>query len=160
MKYIFLLSKEDLRLAKEEVLSLFNVRKHRLIDNLLFLDLDNINSADRLAYTKRIYQFLFETKKVDLTENIKEFNWQSIYKNNFCVRTHRLDNISTGGRRGWEGGLSEKILAGYIWNKLSNPKVNLTKSTTSIEFFITKDRIYVAKLVKKTKTRLRKKKSP
>lgn len=151
MRYIFLLSKEDLRLAKEEVLSLFNVKKHRLINNLLFLDLNDIELANRLAYTKRIYQFLFETNENNLIRKIKNFNWQSIYKNNFCVRTHRLDNASTGGRRGWGGGNIEKKLAGHIWQKLKTPKVNLKNPKTSIEFFITKNKIYTVKLIKELK---------
>ena len=56
MKYLFLLSKEDLRLAKEEALSLFDKKKAKLVNNLLFLELDNIGLSDRLAYTRKIYK--------------------------------------------------------------------------------------------------------
>ncbi len=70
MKYIFLLSKEDLRLAKEEALSLLNIKKAKLVNNLLFLEANNIELADRLAYTRKIYQFLFEAKEKDLTSTI------------------------------------------------------------------------------------------
>jgi len=149
MKYIFLLSKEDLKLAKEEILSLFNIKKAKLINNLLFLDLENIESANRLAYTKKIYKFLFETKKEDLVKKIKEFNWQPIYKDNFCVRVHNMNPLAVG--RGWVGGNIEKKLADHIWQKLSNPKVNLKNPKTSIEFFISKNKIYATKLVKELK---------
>ena len=67
-------------------------------------------------------------------KEIKNFNWQSIYKNNFCVRIHKLDSLEAGGgelnlrskfmasNRG--AGISEKNLASYIWKKLKllNPK--------------------------------------
>ena len=130
MKYLFLFSKEDLRLAKEEALSLFD-KKGKLVNNLLFLDLDNIERADGLAYTRKVYQFLFETDKKNLIKKIKEFDWQSIYKQNFCVRIHNSD-------------LKEAKLASYIWKRLNNPRVRLINSKTSIEFFITDKRIYAA----------------
>jgi len=142
MKYIFLLSKEDLRLAKEEVLSLLNIKKHKLVNNLLFLDIDNIESANRLAYTRKIYQFLFETNKKDLIKEIKKYDWQSIYKQNFCVRVHKFEGNSN---------LKEKDLASYIWRKLKKPKVKLINSKTSIGFFVTNKKIYVVKLVKELK---------
>ncbi len=143
MKYLFLLSKEDLKLAREEVLSLFKVENSRLVSNLLFLDLDNIELADRLAYTRKIYGFLFEADRRKLVEKIKEFDWQSVYKKNFCVRIHRV--------KGAPAEMSEKTLAGYIWRTLKNPKVKLINSETSIEFFIVKNKVYATRLVKELK---------
>ena len=138
MKYIFLLSKEDLKLAKEEVLSLFNIDKYKLIDNLLFLELDDIELANRLAYTKKVYQFLFESNEKDIKNKIEEFDWQSIYKKDFAVRISGKDQFN----------LKEKTLASHIWNKLNNPKVNLDNPKTHIEFFMIKDKIYATKLIK------------
>ena len=126
MRYAFLLSKEDIKLAKEEVLSLLDIKKFRLVNNLLFLDLDDIKLADRLAYTKKIYQFLFKSNKKNLIKEIKNFNWQSIYKGNFCVRVHKLGESTIKN-------LKEKELASYIWKRLKNPKVKLTNPKTSIE---------------------------
>jgi len=153
MKYVFLLSKEDLKLAKEEVMSLIETKNPKLTNSLLFLNTDNIELANRLAYTRKIYQFLFETNKKDLIKDIKNFNWQSVYKQNFCVRMHQLDDAPTGGRRGWVGGttLKEKSLAPYIWKALKKPKVKLENSKTQIEFLITKDKIYATKLIKELK---------
>ena len=142
MNYIFLLSKENLKLAKEEVLSLFNINKFKLINNLLLLDLKNTQLADRLAYTKRIYQFLFKSNKKNLIKDAKEFDWQLIYKQNFCVRIHSLNGNTN---------LKEKDIASYVWRKLKNPKVNLANPKTQIEFFITKENIYCVKLIKELK---------
>ncbi len=173
MKYIFLLSKEDLKLAKEEVLALLNIKKSKLENNLLILESDDIQLADRLAYTRKAYQFLFETTKKDLIREIKAFNWQSIYKKDFCVRIHTLYKEGVAGGGGL-GGISEKNIAGHIWRTLKTPKVNLTNPKTQIEVLITngktdkpifpssakssrrsdfvnKDKIYAVKLLKELK---------
>ena len=153
MKYIFLLSKEDLKLAKQEVLSLLNIKNSKLVDHLLFLKSDSIESANRLAYTKKVYQFLFETNKKRLTKDIENFNWQNIYKKDFCVRIHNLNNIPTKDKQGRGGGttLKEKHIASKIWKTLTKPKVNLKNPKTSIEFFITNNNIYTTKLIKELK---------
>ncbi len=154
MKYLFLLSKEDLKLAKEEVLSLFNTRKHKLVDNLLFLDLKDTQKAERLAYTRKVYKYLFETNKKDLTKKIKDFDWQSIYKKDFAIKTYQLE-AGEGGREG----INERTLAGYIWRKLKNPKVDLTKSKTQIEFFFIGNKVYATKLIKELKQDFEKRKA-
>jgi tRNA (guanine10-N2)-dimethyltransferase len=81
---------------------------------------------------------LFETDKKELVKKVKGFDWQSIYKHNFCIRVHN-------------GDLKEAKLASYIWRKLRNPKVKLINSKTSIEFFIVKNKVYAARLVKELK---------
>lgn len=144
MRNILLLSKEDIKLSKQEATSLLNIKNFTLIENLLFLDSGNIKIAERLAYTKKIYQFLFEAKKEDLIERVNDFNWQSIYKKDFCVRIHQLNGDKSSN-------LKEKDLASYIWKKLKKPKVNLTNPKTSIEFFVTKNEIYATKLIKELK---------
>ncbi|MBW2989109.1 hypothetical protein KY358_02190 [Candidatus Woesearchaeota archaeon] len=138
MRCIFLLSKEDLRFAKEEALSLFNV-KHKLRGNLLFLEIEDIKPAERLAYTKKTYQFLFRCRKDHLIEKLKGFDWNSIYKKSFCVRAHKDD----GGLK-----IKEKDIAGYIWERIKNPKVDLESPATLIEFFVMGPDVYAAKLVK------------
>jgi tRNA (guanine10-N2)-dimethyltransferase len=149
MKYAFLLSKEDLKLAKQEVLSLLNIKNSKLVDNLLFLESNNIESADRLAYTKKIYQFLFETDKKNLIKDVKNFNWQDIYKKDFCVRIHNIIQSKVG--RGGGTTLKEKTFASHIWKTLNKPKVNLKNPKTSIEFFIINNKIYTVKLIKELK---------
>ena len=58
--FIFLLSKQNLDLSKEEVLQLFNIKNYKLIDNLLITKKTNQKLFFRLAYTKFIYEYLFE----------------------------------------------------------------------------------------------------
>ena len=145
MKYLFLLSKENLRLAKEEILSLLKPRKHKTVKNLFILEEADISLADRLAYTRSIHQLLFETTKDNLIEDIKNFNWKLIYKDNFCVRAH---NLEAGGGL---AGPKEKDLASYIWKSLKKPKVNLTNPKTQIEFLTTINKIYATKLIKELK---------
>ncbi|MEA2036071.1 MAG: DNA methyltransferase [Nanoarchaeota archaeon] len=140
MKYVFLLSKEDIKLAKEEALSLLDVRRSRLVHNLLFLDLDNIELSNRLAYTRKVYQFLFETNKKDLIKKIKDFDWESVYKRDFSVRVHKLEEDSGNIPK-------ERDLAAYIWRKLKKPKVNLSNPKTRVVFLIGKNKVYALKLV-------------
>ena len=55
----------------------------------------------------------------NIEADMKNFNWQKIYKADFCLRTHNAK------------GFKEKSLAGYIWNNLKNPKVNLKNPKTN-----------------------------
>jgi tRNA (guanine10-N2)-dimethyltransferase len=143
MRYIFLLSQEDLKLAKEEVLSLFNIKKSKQVDNLLFVDLPCIKEAKRLAFTKKVYQYLFEATTPELFKKILAYKWREVYKDNFAVRVHN--------RRRSNKDFSERNLASYIWNSLKNPKVNLKNPKTKIEFFVIKNEIYAAKQVMEIK---------
>lgn len=142
MKLIFLLSGENLELAKEEVLSLASIKDYLFVNKLLIINLNKkaINElVKRLAYTHNIYQYLFECKINDLIKNIENFNWNSIYKENFCLRIN--------GKTDYK----EKKLAGYIWRKLKRPKVNLENPKTLIELFFIKNKVYCGLLFKKIK---------
>lgn len=145
MKYLFLLSKEDLNIAKEEVLSLFKVKEFFLIKNLLLLETEDIELGNRLAYTRKIYQFLFETNGNNLIKNINSFDWNSIYKRDFSIRIHSSENNKANNS------LTERQLASHIWNKLTKPKVNLNNPKTPIEFLIINKKIYSVKLIKELK---------
>lgn len=129
MKLAFLLSKENIELAKEEVLALTDSEKYQLTDNILILDADkNIDElSNRLAYTHKIYKFLFSVKENELKNELKSFDWQKIYKKDFCLRIPNFANI-------------EPDYAKYIWNKIKNPRVDLTKPKTLIEIFIAKNK--------------------
>jgi len=107
MKFIFELSKEDLRLAEAEVLAQNQPKQFALIGNLLFSD--TAKHYKTLAYTKAVHKYLGEDET--------KINWQKLYKGSFCVRAHGMD---------------ERAVAGRIWHKLKNPKVNLTKPKTKI----------------------------
>ncbi|MBN2422638.1 methyltransferase domain-containing protein [Candidatus Woesearchaeota archaeon] len=127
MKHIFLLSKENIELAKQEVLALAKPKNNELIDNLLVIN-TKLNMQERLAYTHSVYGFLFKSNKNKLIEKIGNYNWQKIYKNNFCVRCINSNDPE-----------KEKELAGYIWNSLKKPKVKLNNSETEIHFFFAED---------------------
>ena len=148
MNYFFLLSKEDIILSKEEAISLLKI-KGKLKSNLLFFD-SNLNGLeDRLAYTNKPYKHLFSCKTNDLIKTIKKFDWQNIYKKNFCVRTHNKKSNK----------YSERTLASHIWSKLKNPKVNLEKPKTSIEFFFINNNVYCGLFIKKLKHDFEKRKA-
>ena len=63
MKLIFNLSKQNLKLSKAEVLSVFNTDEYKLLDNYLILDPDindktreyqkQQNKINRIAYKKK-----------------------------------------------------------------------------------------------------------
>ncbi|MBI2653472.1 methyltransferase domain-containing protein [Candidatus Woesearchaeota archaeon] len=125
MKYIFLLSGDYIGLGKEETLSLFDVRKSKLVDRLLVFELDNgmkslKESSQRLALTKNIYKLLFECGVNELPEAIKNFGWNSVYRDNFCLRIHdfnkTIDKINSNTRttsesKGYRGNPFINVLA-------------------------------------------------
>ncbi len=133
MTKLFLLSKQNIELAKEEILSLTENNEYELHDDLLIIDdKSKIDFENRLGYTHTIYKFLFKCKKEKLTESIKSYNWQKIYNKDFCVRVHNSSEFE------------EKEIASLIWNKIKNPKVNLTIPKTKIEFFFIKNNVIAA----------------
>jgi len=142
---IFLLSKQNLELSKQEVLSLTNKQDFMLIGNLLIIN-TNFKDYKRLAYTKEIYTLLFISNPKTLLIDINNFNWQKIYKTNFCLRSHNAK------------GFKENTLAGYIWNNLKNPKVNLKKPKTEIHLFFIKNKVIGALLKYKNKQKFEKRK--
>jgi len=136
MKTIFLLSKGHAFLAKEEVLALSSTKKYELIENLLILD-TSFKDYKRLAYTKEVYNLLFESNNFQLNKKIKTFDWNKIYKAPFCVRVHHKNKSL------------ERDFAELIWGKLKNPKVNLTRPKTEIHFFFLRRKIICAVLKEK-----------
>jgi len=124
--------------------------EYSFIDKLLIIDLykETANElAKRLAYTHNIYQLLFECKTNNLIKKLEEFNWQSIYKENFCLRINGKTNYK------------EKELAGYIWGKIKRPKVKLEDPKTLIELFFVKNKVYCGLLSKKIKKDFEKRKA-
>ncbi len=120
MYHLLLLSKENLKLAKEEALSIANTKNYRLIKNYLILETKKTDFS-RLAFTKKVYQILFTTKKNNLSKKIKTFNFNKYYKKDFAVRS----NVTS----------KEKEISSLIYEKLKNPKVNLKNPKTQFEFF-------------------------
>ncbi len=132
---MFLLSKENIELARAEVLALTNAANYEVDDNILILDTKEERLYARLAFTKAIYRFLFSCKEDELEKSLKGFDWKSIYDENFCIRTH--------------GGIKqkEKDLASYVWNSVEEPRVELKYCKTKIELFKLANKIYCGKLL-------------
>ncbi len=147
MNYGFLLGGKDINLAKEEVLSFLGSKKKILDGKLLLVELPKEVSAknilelkNRLAFTHAIYRVLFIVPKKNILREMQQYDWQKIYRENFCVRRTKLsDNVTTK--------LTEKMLAAYIWHAVKNPKVDLEKPVTQINVFIGKNKCYCCLLL-------------
>ncbi|MBD3248918.1 methyltransferase domain-containing protein [Candidatus Woesearchaeota archaeon] len=140
MKTIFILSKQDIELSKQEVLALTKKKKHVLYDNLLITD-TRFRNYKRLAYTKEIHRLLFITTKNQLEKDINNFKWKKIYKKNFCIRAHNFKNTEN----------TERSLASLIWNNLSLPKAKLRNPSTEIIFNKINNRIIVSLKIEELK---------
>lgn len=128
--YGFLLSKEDIGLAKAEVEALVGCGG-KLDENFLLLDHDDVNGLEkRLAYTNFILKVLFECNKKVLLENVERFDLHKHYKENFCVRVV--------GK-----GYTEKELADAVYHKLRDPKVELEDPKTRFVFVLTEKKAYL-----------------
>lgn len=158
MKYMFFLSGDYLDLAKEEIISLFKIKNYKIADRLLLAGLKNSEreikaACQRLALSKNVYRLLFECKARDLASLMKKFDWNSVYSGSFCLRANYLgcgNKKSVSGKSSEKAcektgnyqKLSEKNLAGYVWDSLNNPKVNLKNPKTEINLFFIKDKAY------------------
>ena len=125
MRQFFTLSKKDINLSEFEVLRLYQPKKHKLVDNILIIESDKDYSS-RFAYTNEVYELLFESTPRSLDKKVKEFDWRRVYRESFCVRIANNKN------------LSEKRIAGMIYHRIKNPKVDLRNAKTKIVFFNTK----------------------
>lgn len=151
MEYLFLLSGENVKLAKEEVLALIKCN-YKLDDRILILKEEkNIQDVlKRLAYTKKIFSLLFYCKKSNLISNFENFDWNKIYKKDFSIRIINLADDKTE---------SEKFFAKFVWNKVRKPRVNLENPKTSITIIFTKKNVYVGMLLKENKEKFERRKA-
>ena len=133
MKYFLRLSRENLILAREEVISLMKTKKFKLIDNFLIID-EKIN-FDLLAYTFEVYKFVFYSDKLNI-------DWNEIIKGSYKV----------------EGENAIKY-ADIIWNKLKKPKVNMKKPKNQIQFFKIGGKILCGILLKEIKNNFEERKA-
>jgi tRNA (guanine10-N2)-dimethyltransferase len=126
---IFELSKENLDLAREEVLALSDNKEFKMIKNLLILDAEL--DYKRLAFTNNVFENIF------VSDKIEDIDWQKHYKENFCVRCN-ITNM-------------EKELAKIIWENVKDPKVKLKNSSSEFHFFFINDKVVCGKLLYKRK---------
>ncbi|KHO52635.1 MAG: tRNA (guanine10-N2)-dimethyltransferase [archaeon GW2011_AR17] len=121
---IFELSRDNLALAQQEVLSLAKPKSWKLYGNLLVCK-TNFDYS-RLAYTNLVLEEIFIDTK------IPKINWQKYYEESFCIRS----NITA----------KEKELAPIIWYALKNPKVNMN-AKSEFWFYYIEDQIICGKKI-------------
>ncbi len=150
MEKLFLLSAENLELARAEVLALTKTEKYLVDDRIIIISTDK-KEFSRLAYACKVYDLLFVTSKNRLIKDFEEYDWIKIYKKNFSVRIKNFSkNIIN---------FDEKELAGFIWRKIKKPKVDLVDAETKIEIIITNKRIYCCRLLQEIEKDFEKRKA-
>lgn len=143
MKLLFLLSKENVELAKEEVYSLVPSRAKKDVSNIVVLTPSKKVSITRLiarfGLTKSVHQLLFSCPAKKLSGKMESFRWQNVVKRDFVVRTHYLKSIKQEHAKTVKKPyFSEKYLAKYVWRGLKNPKVNVRHPNSVITLFFFK----------------------
>lgn len=116
---LFLLSKENVKLAKAEAEALTN--KGKLIDNALLINTKK--KITRLAYTNYIADILFEAESKNIEEKIRKFNWNKLIKGSFAALTIENNRESQS---------LSKFYGGIIYDRLKKPKVDLEKPNIRI----------------------------
>jgi len=150
MDYVFLLSGENIRLAKAEALAF--VKPYKVEDRILILESkENIqNLIKRLAYTRKIFKLLFSCSKKELIKKFENYDWNTIYKKDFSIRIINLTNQKVE---------SEKFFAKYVWNSVKKPKVNLENPKTPITIILTRNNAYVCLFLQENKENFDKRKA-
>lgn len=147
MEKLFLLSGENLKLAKAEVLALTKAKRCFVDEKIMIIE-TNKKDFSRLAFTHKVYDLLFVTNKSNILKDFERCEWDKIYKESFSVR---IKNFSKNTVDIDIINLKEKDLAGFIWRRVKKPKVDLVNAKTKIEIIITNKNIYCCKLSQKIK---------
>ncbi len=131
--YVYELSKQNLELSSKELLSLSNSKtnKFTLLSNYLLID--ELVNYKHLAYTKKVYKLLIETNEDNLISDIKGFDFEGVYETSFSL------NLVNSKK------LDVRVLADNIWQKLSNPKVDLKNAKTKFEIIFLDGVVLVCK---------------
>jgi len=157
--HLFILSQENIELSEYELLSLLGIKKFERIDNIVIADINNKDKTkteeilikiSRLAYTKKALSLLFECDVKKLFDDIRKYDFKSVYKKDFCLRIHDTNNYYNNKDKIANRSISlfsEKEYSSLIWKNLVSrnikPKVNLDNSKTFIEIYIIGKRAYV-----------------
>ena len=83
MRAVFLLRKENIKLAESEVLALISGEKIDFTDNVLIAENESRGILKRLAFTEKVYLYLFSCTLKNIKREMNAFDWNSIYKKNF-----------------------------------------------------------------------------
>jgi tRNA (guanine10-N2)-dimethyltransferase len=137
---LFHLSGENLELAREEIVSLGNIKKYQQIKNVLMADIRYNNIFDNLAYTHGIFKILFACDAEHLIDEISLFNFNRHFKEDFGVR---ILNFSENKLV-----FNEEDLGSLVYGKIRNPKVNLTNPKTQFFFIFADHKAVCCELIK------------
>lgn len=132
--HLYKLNKQNIELSKAEVLALAKKQQHELVQGYLLLD--KLVDFKRLAYTKKVYEILFETNKDSLFKDLRSYDFNTIYKESFRLRL--INNP----------GFKESELADIMWQGLNNPKTDLKNAGTKIDIiFLSEKRVFCCQLL-------------
>lgn len=134
MHYLFLLSSDNLPLARQEIMSLAGKEECKVHDNLLVMESEPI-PLHRLAYTHKVFELLFVAKKKYIHQEVGSFAWPSVIAGDYALRFIHSEHGE------------EQQIASKIWSSLSQPKVNLDNPSIEIFFLFMDFKVYVARLL-------------
>lgn len=132
--YAFLLSGENIDLAKEEVLALSKAKSFYLDERFLVANCKKFDFS-KLAFTQKVYNLI---DKVNSIQEINKINFQKYYREDFRVRLYKLPN-----NLDLDLGYDEPYFGSLIWSKLKKPKVDIENAKTKFDFVFTKNNIYI-----------------
>jgi tRNA (guanine10-N2)-dimethyltransferase len=134
MEYVFLLSKEDIPLARLELEALFGqgIRHYECIS---LLSARHSSLYKRPAYTRAVFRHLFSCKLGEVGQRMESYDWASCYRKSFSVRIHGSSD------------LSERELAGFIWRSVKRPRVDLNNAHTKVTLFVQGSRVHAGLLL-------------
>ncbi|MFH1589100.1 MAG: methyltransferase domain-containing protein [archaeon] len=117
--YIYFLNKQNLDLSVAEVLALAKTKVYTLVGNCLLLA--ELVDYKRLAYTKRVYELLFETAEEHLIEAVHTYDFNRVFKESFRLRLVNGKDFDV------------EALANIIWQNLKIPVTNMRDAKTKID---------------------------
>ncbi len=147
MKCLFVLSGENIQMAAAEAAAVLGLKKPECDGRLMAANVKSKKELDyaakRLALTHSILSVLFSFPVSKIAAKISAYDWSRIYRESFSVRIHNYSKRQIM--------LTEKELAGIIWNKLKMPVVNLENPQTPIHIIISEKTAYCCILISEIK---------
>src|SRR3989338_159585 len=163
MQYIFHITKENKKLPIQEVLSLYELKKCKeLNESHILVDLndDSIKLYEKLAYTNDAYKVLFSSAEKSIIGKIKKIDWSKVYKKSFAVRIITIENTIKNNKSNNDNNNcndnsssnkfhnqeqrqnKEREFAKIIYYKLKDSTVDMQAPETLIVFFRLKNKYY------------------
>lgn len=151
--FLFLLSKLNFGMSVAELSAFLQLKDYESYDGVVVAETRR-KKFSGLAYTKAAYKILFSSSLKSFESEFQNFKWKDIIKHDFCVRIHGKKDLKEKNVLLFD----EEILAGYIWNRVESPKVNLKDPDVSVEIFEIGGRVYCSLLSWKNSERFEERK--